>query len=357
MALPPELAALLREIQGVRSPVRRMKLLSRAWRQLRALTPTERRQIALQAGLGQFDPILERLGRKEDGIVPDEVIQALEGMDDLDPSKVGQLVRDLRDPGKRKDLVRRGLDRLRAHLSREEIPPTGPPGPEEAEPVPEPEPAAVQDSPPPSPVEPPGVQDQAPSRRGGAEPARPSGARAEPTPLPRPSPDAKPAPPDAPPVPAPMPVPVATREPEPPAPFPPRPPEEEPHTPPRDEAAALAERVAASPSLTARFRLVRRFLGAGGRLEVESIRSLLGSFPEGWPRRRVLNTLIGRGMPRSFDDALSLVADLERPIDRRWCAAGLLASRDLSEEETRRLHERIPLPSLRRRAGSRRATA
>lgn len=359
MALPPELAAILREIKGVRSPVRRMKLLSRAWRQLRALTPLERRQIALQAGLGQFDPILERLGRKEDGIVPDEVTQALEGMDDLDPSKVGQLVRDLRDPGRRKDLARRGLDLLRTHLAKEEAAPPGPPEPEEAaEPAPVPEPVAVQIPPPLAPVEPSAVQRPAPPQRDAAEleagppvaaPTRPSGARAEQSPLPRPSPDARPAHPVPPPAPVPTPVPVAARGPEPPAPRPSPVPREEPPTSTRGEAAALTEQVAATPSLTVRFRLVRRFLAAGGRLEVESIRSLLASFPEGWPRRRVLIALLERGMPRVIDDALSLIADLERPTDQRWCAAELLASRELSAEEAQRLHERIPLRSPRRR--------
>jgi hypothetical protein len=374
MALPPELAALLREIKGVRSPVRRMKLLSRAWRHLRALTPLERRQIALQAGLGQFDPILERLGRKEDGIVPDEVTQALEGMDDLDPSKVGQLVRDLRDPRRRKDLARRGLDLLRTHLAKEEAATPGPPEPDEAaEPAPVPEPVAVRIPPPPAPVQPTAVQRPAPPpapakpsavrrpappQRGTADPeagppvaapTRPSGARAEQSPLPRPSPDARPAHPVPPPVPVPTPAPVAARRPEPPAPLPSPAPEAEPRTPPRDEAAALAEQVAAAPSLTVRFRLVRRFLAAGGRLEVGSIRNLLASFPEGWPRRRVLIALLERGMPRVIDDALSLIADLDRPADQRWCAAELLASRELSAEQAQRLHERIPLSSPRRR--------
>jgi hypothetical protein len=94
---------------------------------------------------------------------------------------------------------------------------------------------------------------------------------------------------------------------------------------------------------------VRRFLAAGGQLEVGSIRSLIASFPEGWPRRRVLIALIERGMPRGIDDTLSLIADLERPADRRWCAAELLATRELSAEEAQRLHERVALPSPHRR--------
>jgi len=111
----------------------------------------------------------------------------------------------------------------------------------------------------------------------------------------------------------------------------------------------IAAPVVAATGTIARFRSLRKTLDDTAQLDIEDIRSLLESFPDGWSRRRALVSILRRGDPEDLDDALSLIEDLERPTDRRWCVAALIDTRELSDADADRVLECFPFPSLARR--------
>ena len=82
---------------------------------------------------------------------------------------------------------------------------------------------------------------------------------------------------------------------------------------------------------------------------------MLESFPDGWSRRRALVSILRRGHPRGLDEALSLIGEIERATDRRWCVAALIDTRELDAQEQRQIFERFPFTSLARRARRRAA--
>jgi len=326
-----ELQALLREIKNVRSPVQRMKLMALAWRTVARLTPAERKELGSKLGVRGYERILEKLGPGPQGIAPVEVLQALDGAEDLDSSRLRGLVRGLRDPERRKELLRQGLDFLDRSLAEDEPAEVGV---EEAaeertvipEPVRQPEPVPVP-TPEPEPAAPIEEEEPEPAERveevevPSAEPA-PIVTTTTPIPAPRAAPPAAP-------------VPARTR---------------------RETLPNLGAAREPAPSLIARFRTLRRALDEDGERNTEEIRGLLSPFPEGWARRRAVMSLLRRGYPATLDDALSLIEGLERPTDRRWACATLIDSRELSDDDARRIVDRFPFPSLarrlRRRSGS-----
>jgi len=339
-----ELQALLREIKNVRSPVQRMKLMALAWRTVARLSSAERKELGSKLGVRGYERILEKLGPGPQGIAPAEVLQALDGAEDLDSSKLRGLVRGLRDPKQRKELLRQGLDFLDRSLGEEEeaepveIEVDEPAEEEEAgapekatertvtaeAPLP-PEPVAV---PPPEPVE---VADPEPVEVRSAEPTPP------------PAPEAKPLPPPVPiPVVAPAPLSVA------------------PPSPARPREEARADPIAApeaTPSLVARFRALRGAPDDNGDPDTSEIRELVSRFPDGWARRRAVMSFLRRGCPADLGDALSIIEELERPTDRRWACATLIDSRELSADDADRILERFPSPSLARRLHRRSGSA
>lgn len=353
MSPASDLQALLRELRGVRSPVQRMKLLTLGWRTVRRLTPTERKVLANQLGMDGLDGVLSRLGRRDDGITPTELMQVLEKADDIDPSKLGQLFRDLKDPGKRKALIRRGLDVLQEHLAEDEeeqeetkedeVSPEKSTErlvtPEELRPpviVPPPPPAAPVSEPAPPVVEP---------KLEKEEEEEDEATTAEPVPAaPAAEPEAEPAQVEPEPVAPPAPVVVV------PPPVVTPPPERAPEVSEAGaDIAGWVNRLGATASLTARFRLLRRLISEENDLDLAELKSIVASFPDGWARRRSIERLLRAGHAADLDDAFALIEDLERPGDRRWCCAALIDSRELTREETERLSTLFPFPFLVRR--------
>jgi hypothetical protein len=74
----------------------------------------------------------------------------------------------------------------------------------------------------------------------------------------------------------------------------------------------LAERLAATANLTRRFRVLREGLAGTRRGSLPELREIMTTFPEGWPRRRALQTLLRAGLP-----AQALIAELP-PEARLW---------------------------------------
>ena len=56
-----KLTALLHELQNARSPLAQARVLARAWRTVRELSPTDRRLLARHAGFDGAEEILEGL--------------------------------------------------------------------------------------------------------------------------------------------------------------------------------------------------------------------------------------------------------------------------------------------------------
>jgi hypothetical protein len=86
------------------------------------------------------------------------------------------------------------------------------------------------------------------------------------------------------------------------------------------------------------------------RLSTESpaeINAILDAFPPGWARRRALQALFRAGAPEKHEAALTLIRELGRPTDRRWCLRTFAETRELPDDQLERLLEewRFPLPA------------
>ena len=306
--VPPNLAAeLIAQLREARSPLARIRVVTRAWRLLRNLSRQDRLAIAAQIGLEGADDLVEAIAAHQGTTPPTELIGAINNLQQVDPATLKSLATKVQDPRQRGQVVAQGLKAVGAALA-------GPPQAPAAAPPPPPKPA-------PPPV--------------AAKPA------AAPAPVPAPAPVAvkPPEPPKpvaaAPPPPAPVPV----------APPPPAKPPE----PPAPVRSPLVEGLAAVPALTARFRLLRRRIAEVRRLSSADLRSLLEAFPDGWARRRALVDLIEAGVPERAADVLSLLDALQSPGDRSWCLGTLADARKLSPDERTALLQAAPTAAGRRR--------
>lgn len=315
MANPQALKSLLIELRRVRSPLVRMKLVARAWRTLRELSPQERQEIASELGMRGVEGLLERLGNKSEGIPAAELLQALDKVED-DPVKLGALVRGLREPARRKELLRNGvglLDRWLEDEARATEEETAEPAADTVEPVRHgtPEVAVASEI----------IVRPAPDHPAQAEIPPADSIEIEAPPA-RADPSTDEEPEQAPVVHTRVPPPVGT------------------HT--RERPADLS-------SLTRRFRALRESLGDSGRLRDLHAEDVADAFPDGWPRRRAVCLLLRAGLPGTTREAVSLVRRLSRPVDRRWCALALIASRELSAADAAVLREEFPFPAVGRR--------
>jgi hypothetical protein len=329
MSTSPELAVLIGVLQRTSSPKQRLAMLLRAWRQVRRLSAEERSRLALHLGVEGASELLEELAERHDALPTEELLPLLEELKDIEPGRFRVLLRRLRDPRQRAELLDRGLDVARERLLAELAT-----GGEDA--------AALVESPPKAPPKEPGI--------GAATVARPP---ATPAPAPQPaSPETPPASADRPPpsrrekpsLPPPprlRPVPrekpsrvVAPRSRTPPTRrVSARPPADRPVESRAGSASKLAEELRSTASLVARFRLLRLAVDRLDTDSVTAVREILEAFPAGWARRRALQALFRAGVPESREAALALVRELERPTERRWCLHTLAETRGLADDE------------------------
>lgn len=348
MAQPPQrdlAAELIAQLRGANTPLARVRLVARAWRALRNLSPQQRMHVATQIGLDGADDLVEAIAAHQGTTPPAELMQAVNQVQTIDPATVKRMAARLRDPRQRGQVVGQGLKALESALI----------GPEA-------KPAAAGPAAPPPPVV---VKPAAnwPLREASSKPAQPPVQPAPPAPPPvAAAPVAAPAP--APVIPSPpAPAPVAPTPPVPevpkPAPAvaqaPPAPAVavvkavEAPREPAPPNRAVLAERLAAVPALTARFRMLRRRMDEIRPLSPPELRVILEVFPDGWARRRALLEMMAAGAPERTADALSLLDSLQSPGDRSWCLGALADTRTLSSEEQTALLQAAPNASGRRR--------
>lgn len=322
MATPPNLAAeLLAQLREAKTPLARIRVVTRAWRLLRNLSRQDRLAIAAQIGIDGADDLVEVIAAHQGTTPPTELIGALNNLQKVDAATLKSIATKMRDPRQRGQVMAQGLKAVESALIGPEA--SAPPAP----PPPKPAPAPVTVKPAASWP----LREAAP-----AAPAPPPAPTPAPTPV-APVKQAEPPKPVAAPAPAPAPA-LA------PAPAPARPPE--PAAPAR---SALAEGLAAVPGLTARFRLLRRRIAEVRRLSPGDARAVVEAFPDGWARRRALVDLIEAGVPERTADVLSLLDALQSPGDRSWCLGTLADARALSPDERNALLQAAPTVAGRRR--------
>ena len=348
-----ELAALLFEMQRARGPIDKARAAARAWRTLRELSPTERRMIAREIGSSGAEDFLESLGGGGRGFSPSAVLEALTRVEGDDGASLDDVVADLRDPERRVETIGELLD------AAAETAFADPGAPSER--------SANAD------LELDGAPDAEPDTE--PETSLPPVPAVEPAPDRVPGPDESGSPPVEPevtdgvgeigPVAAPSPAPPTPPLPQ------PRPPE--PRAPSvwdellrRDETTrdAAPPTDVMSPSATAcgpvrgggrplsalvRLRRLRERPDELRSASVADIRHALDAFPEAWARRRALCFLLSEGIPGDAGDALTLVSDLERTTDRRWCLNVLAERGDLVGSHLERALELLDSPAARRR--------
>jgi outer membrane biosynthesis protein TonB len=332
-----KLTALVHELQHARSPLAQARVLARAWRTVRELSPTDRRLLARHAGFDGAEEILEGLSKGKGGLAPAMLLRVLANARATDGSAVSELIAAFRDPERRDEAVAMGAE-LASDLLAE---PTTDDGPEEIDDAIE-ELQAVEESIMETPeealaalnaLEPEAADDEAEAPPVPATPQEP-----EPVPTPdsepeteaAPDPEPKPKPPPPPPVvdwsrwqgatestrPAPMPRPDLR-------------PSSSDVAPRRFEARAVMGAMGAAQSTFSQLRVLHRELSGFKGSSLDTLRELLDSFPDGWARRRALCALFENGVPDGTSDALELVECLDRELDRRWCLALLARRGDL----------------------------
>ncbi len=323
---------LILQVREAKSPLARVRVIARAWRVVRGLTPRQRYEVAAQLGLDGADDLIEAIAAHQGTAPPADLMAAVNEVQKMDPATLKAIAARVRDPKQRGGALKQGLQAIEAALAGP--PPAPPAGVKAPDKAPPPPPAPVTAQP----------ATSWPLREAPAPPPPPP-----PAPAPPPAAPAAPVVPVVPvaaPVPAPPPIPAAPPVP-PPALAPPLKPE--PVRVPAPVRSALAERLGAERVLTTRFRHLRRQLDPLRRLSAAELREVLETFPDGWARRRALSELIAAGVPESTADALSLIDVLQSPGDRAWCLGTLAHTRIHSSEERSALLQAAATPAGRRR--------
>src|SRR5215218_667190 len=277
---PNTLPELVQQLGATFSPFERLKILSRAWAVLRAMTPQERLVVTSQLGLDHADEVLDAIVKRSGHAASPTLVAMIERAQMKGTTHLPALIADLRDPRKRMERLRQGAQAV----VEEALAGDPPAAPVVLKPAP-PAMVAAPVAPAPQPV----VLEVAPEPVLVAPPPPPAFAPpvVEPPPPPKPSPPAPPA--------------------------------------RRVEDGGLAWKLAEASSLTARFHVLRRHLADAKGLPADGLRSVAEAFPDGWARRRALIELLRNGAPAALGDALGLVEVLGSERDRLWCL-GTLAS-------------------------------
>ncbi|MCK5375642.1 MAG: hypothetical protein KAJ97_01080 [Acidobacteria bacterium] len=344
MSTQRKLNALLFELQTARTPLAQAKILARAWRTLRELSPTDRRLLARHVSFDGAEEMLEGLGTRKGGWAPAMLLQILSNARDTEASTVNDLIGALKIPGRRKEALTKSADLAIELLAEPEIEEATEEIAEEPEDSTEP---VLGDEPSPEvalaalhALE---EEDAAEGEAPASKEVHASEAGDEEGPEP------EPAPPKPPVVdwsrwdredPVHRPAPSVSEK------------SRRPALKARPEGRRpdrLAAALAQDPTVLSRLRRLRRELPGIVEADPEALRRVIEAFPEGWARRRALAALLEAGIPADPAQAVDLVADLEREFDRRWCL-GILARRSVLERETlARALDLLTSPAARRR--------
>jgi hypothetical protein len=375
MGAQRELDALLFELQAAASPLERTKILARAWRTVRDLNAVDRRLLVRHAGFDGAEQVVEGLADRRGGMAPALLLRMLGNARASDGAAIGELLQSIQDPARRGELAEQGV-RVAEELLRE--PATDPPqetineAERESRDIDEIAAAAAEEAL--------AALHAVHGTRGADEP-RDAEAAAEPGSTDETAPRH---------VPRPAPAPGLARGPRPGGP-PPRAPEAasiEPEPAPSRHSAApgwrkLSEPSASQPasapeaaaegaprrkgdaasfdaamvfsalgadeSVVSRLLVLHREPDAFRGSSTATLHELLLSFPDGWPRRRALMSLIRSGVVAAPEGAVELAGTLEREPDRRWCLALVAAGTALKGPALQRALELVDSTSAKRR--------
>lgn len=359
-----KLNAMLFELQAAQSPLAQAKIIARAWRTVRELSPKDRALLARHAGFDGAEEVLEGLAAHRGGFAPAMLLQMLSKARASDGRSVGQVIAALRDPERRQETIARGFDVASEVLVRPEA--------EEDEELGDAlsELQAVEDSVAETPEEAlealneldaflEGEEEPAPTPSG-SEPAEALTGEAAPNPPSSPPEPAAPVPP--PPPPRPRSPATSTQidwgrwdlnngrqrgnEPEHPA-------EvsrmlKAPGSQ-RFDAHTVMGALGAEASVFSHLRVLHRELAGFVGSSVETLSEVLEGFPDGWARRRALAALVTAGIPTDPRDAILLVASLGNERDRSWCLGALARRGGLRGPNLKQALELVKSPFARRR--------
>lgn len=338
MGLPEQLTSMLFELRAAGSPAAKAQALARAWRFIRRLSPHDRRFLAREAGFEGAEELLDTIAAKRGGVGPAMLLQLLNSVRGRSDQELVSVISSLKDLESREDLLVRSADALAEAFE--------PEGSEDAEP----ETAEHSETPGIPPVPVPTVEPEGePATQGplikamdggidemGAEPEAAPIEEAE-AQEPEPETDAEI---------------IESEEPEPLSIVSGAGPEV--HEGQEAEAggidvAFLIDDLEGEMSLVDRLLCLREAIPAlapGGA----DLDALVAAFPEGWARRRALTALLEAGLPDDDGEALDLIEDLPRAVDRRWCLGVLIdrgglqgaeIDRALALSDSSTLHRRV----------------
>ncbi len=347
-----KLNAMLFELQAAQSPLAQAKIIARAWRTVRELSPTDRKLLARHAGFDGAEEVLDGLATHRGGFAPAMLLQMLSKARATDGQSVGRVIAALRDPERRQETIARGFDMASELLVR----PEAPEDEELVEALSELQ--AVEDSLAETPeealmalnkldalveAEEDGRSlEELPLASSDSEPVEAQTEEVAPSPPVIPTDMAAPGPPIQPPPLPPPQTPTRSKEidwerwdmnpggSQSTTDYPveiPRP--QKTPGPRRFDAKTVMGALGAESSVFSQLRVLHRELAGFAGSSVETLAEVLEGFPDGWARRRALSALIKAGIPTDARDAIMLIAALENERDRSWCLGTLARRGDL----------------------------
>src|SRR4029077_12685118 len=105
---PTTLPELVQQLGATFSPFERLKILSRAWSVLRAMTPQERLVVTSQLGLDHADEVLDAIVKRSGHEASPTLVAMIERAQMKGTAHLPTLIADLRDPRKRTERLRQG---------------------------------------------------------------------------------------------------------------------------------------------------------------------------------------------------------------------------------------------------------
>jgi len=353
-----DLVWLIGQLRTTASRRERLRLLARGWRTVRDLSPTDRLAVAKELGFDGAEQLVEQLSRRG-GASPAMVLELLEQAEAASPEEIAAIMRDASNPEGRRSLGERFLNAAKhwvADLESWEDPQTstdqdsGPTDVEDAEVHDQPETftpvmeeALADDATGVWEPEFPGEGFEQESELGAEDVKEPEGVILPPPPPPPPAdslPADKEAVDDEQPTKEVDETPDFVAEPQ---------PSDEPDDAEEFDVGVLLDRLEESSSMVRRLRELREVafsLAAADRLEVQAV---LMVFPDGWARRRALESLFRAGVPRGFETAMTLVDQIEDPAQRAWALSTLAATRSLNQSQIEEILTMPVSPAFRRR--------
>ncbi len=111
MSEAEQLSGLIKDLRKSSSRVEQLKILTRAWKTVHGLSPSQRVELAKHVGMREGLPLLERLG-KPGGVSPAALAQAVMKAEQSKPGQLNQILRDLRTVSSRGRGVRESVEML-----------------------------------------------------------------------------------------------------------------------------------------------------------------------------------------------------------------------------------------------------